>query len=127
MNISLVSLPVQDPVEAHEIYTSKLGFLSKEFDPQAKLAIVVSADNPTGTAILLEPCRGTFAEEYQKSAFDARLPIMAFRVSDVVEELKRMKSVGIKVRPDLNRPECGIVNVFEDGCGNMLMIEGVNN
>ena len=66
MKISLVSMPVQDPINAHEIYTSTLGFISKEFDADASLAIVVSAEDPDGTAILLEPCKGTFAESYQK-------------------------------------------------------------
>jgi len=109
VKISLVSMPVQDPVKAHEIYTTKLGFVSKEFDPAANLAIVVSSEDPDGTAILLEPCQGSFAENYQKSAFDAQL-------------LERLKSVGVKLRPELDRPDYGIVNVFEDGCGNMLMI-----
>ena len=56
MKISLVSIPVRDPVKAHEIYTSKLGFISKEFDADASLAIVVSAEDTDGAAILLEPC-----------------------------------------------------------------------
>ena len=55
MKISLVSIPVQDAVKAHEIYTSKLGFISKEFDADAHIAIVVSAEDPKGTAIILEP------------------------------------------------------------------------
>ena len=53
MKISLVSVPVQDPIKAHEIYTDKLGFLSKEFEPDSSLAIVVSAEDPDGVAILL--------------------------------------------------------------------------
>ena len=46
MKVSLVSVPVHDPAKAHEIYTTKLGFLSKEFDPGAWLAVVVSAEDP---------------------------------------------------------------------------------
>ena len=123
MKISLVSIPVQDPLKAHEIYTSKLGFVSREFNPTASLAIVASKEDPAATAILLEPCSGNFAEDYQRSAFDANLPIMGFSTKNINTELERLKSEGIKLRPDLDKPEWGIENVFEDGCGNLLMIE----
>lgn len=123
MKISLVSLPVRDPCEAHEIYTSKLNFISKEFKPDESLAIIVSPEDVKGTAILLEPCIGNFAGVYQKSAFEANLPIMAFSVKDVSRELERLDAMNIKLRPELDRPEWGIQNVFEDGCGNLLMIE----
>ena len=125
MKISLVSMPVRDPIHAFEIYTSKLGFISKEFDADANLAIVVSAEDPGGTAMLLEPCKGSFAESYQKSAFDANLPIMVLGVKNVAAELERLKTSGVKLRPELDKPEWGLENMFEDGCGNILMIEEI--
>ena len=125
MKISLVSMPVQDPIQAYEVYTSKLGFISKEFDADANLAIVVSAEDPDGTAMLLEPCQGSFAESYQKSAFDANLPIMVLGVKNVAAELERLKTSGVKMRPELDKPEWGLKNMFEDGCGNILMIEEI--
>jgi predicted enzyme related to lactoylglutathione lyase len=125
MKLFLVSIPVQDPIKAHEIYTSKLGFVSKEFDAEAQLAIVVSADDPTGTAMLLEPCQGNFAENYQKSAFNENLPIMIFAVNNVKAKLAKLKAKGIKVRPELDRPDWGLKNMFEDGCGNILMLEEI--
>jgi len=87
LKISLVSIPVLDPIGAHKVYTSKLGFISKEFDPDASLAIVVSPDDPEGAAILLEPCQGSFAEDYQKSAFKANLPLMVLAVKNVAVEI----------------------------------------
>ena len=123
MKISLISMPVKDPIAAHEIYTTKLGFITKEFDADASLAIVASAEDPEGTTMLLEPCLGSFAENYQKSAFEAKLPHMIFSVSNVEDELARLKAAGIKVRPDLDRPDWGLKNLFEDGCGNLLMLE----
>jgi len=123
MKISLVSMPVQDPVKAHEIYTSTLGFVSKEFDAGASLAIVAAADDPDGTMILLEPCKGTFAEDYQMSAFKAKLPVMVFSVKDAAAELARLSAAGVKLRPELDNPSCGLSNMFEDGCGNILMLE----
>jgi hypothetical protein len=87
------------------------------------LAIVVSVNDPEGTAILLEPCQGSFAESYQKSAFKENLPIMGLEVENLESELKRLKAAGVTLRPELGNPEWGIQNVFEDGCGNLLMIE----
>lgn len=123
MKVSLVSVPVRDPIKAHEVYTSKLGFLSKEFDADTNLAIAVSADDPKGTAILLEPCLGSFAENFQESAYKANLPIIIFGVDNVSAELKRLETEGVKLRPELDRPEWGLENMFEDGCGNIIMLE----
>ncbi len=122
MKISLVSVPVQDPLQAHEIYTTKLGFETKQFDSNASLAIVVSPEDPLGTAILLEPCKGSFAETYQKSAYEANLPIMGLEVNSVDAEILRLKAAGVVMRPELDQPKWGIENVFEDGCGNLLMM-----
>lgn len=52
--------------------------------------MVVSVEEPAGAAISLEPCKGSFAEAFQKSAYETNLPIMIIAVE----------------------------NVFEDGCGN---------
>lgn len=123
MKISIVSIPVRDPVEAHKLYTEKLGFISKQFDEENRLAIVVSPEDIDGPAILLEPCQGSFAEDFQKSAYEANLPYMIFKVENVSLELDRLRTVGVSLRPDLDRPEWGLTNLFEDGCGNLLMLE----
>lgn len=123
MKVALVSIPVQDPVAAHEVYTTKLGFVSKEFDADAQLAIVVSRDDPNGAAILLEPCTGTFAENYQQAAFKANLPIVSFEVDNIPAELERLSGAGVQLRPELDNPKWGIQGVFEDGCGNLLMLQ----
>lgn len=123
MKISLVSIPVLDPSNAHEIYTTKLGFISKEFDPDSMIAVVTSPDTPDGPSILLEPCVATFAENYQRAAYEANLPVMVFSVRDAKAELKRLSQAGVTLRPDLDHPEYGLTNLFEDGCGNLIMIE----
>ncbi len=123
MKISLVSLPVTDPVQAHEIYTTRLGFVSQTFDREAQIAIVSSPEAAGGTSLLLEPCQGNFLEAYQRAAFDAKLPIIVFTTPDVPAELARMASLGVVLRPDLARPEYGLDNLFEDGCGNLIMLD----
>lgn len=123
MRVHLVSIPVQDPIEAHDVYVNKLGFESKEFDAAAKLAIVVPPGEETGPQLLLEPCIGTFAEEYQRSAFQANLPILILSAPDLDAELERLRVAGVRLRPDLDRPDWGLMNLFEDGCGNLLMLQ----
>lgn len=123
MKVSLVGIPVQDPVKAHEIYTTTLGFKTKEFVSDASLAIVVSALDAQGVAILLDPCKGSFAERYQKDAYQANLPLLVLEVENVEAEIKRLKDNGVVLRPELDNPKWGIENVFEDGCGNLLMME----
>jgi len=125
LKLSLVSIPVSDPVKAHEIYTTQLGFVSKQFDADSFIAIIVSPEDPEGTAILLEPCTGSFAEDYQKSAYEANLPIMIFSVKNVGAELMRLKDAGVTLRSDLDKPEWGLKNMFEDGCGNLLMLDEI--
>ena len=121
MNVCLVSVPVQDVIQAHEIYTTKLGFVTKEFDPEHWLAVVVSPDEPDGTALLLEPCQGSFAEAYQQSAYEANLPIIIFSTPDAVAEINRLAAAGVTIRRDLDRPEYGLTNLFEDGCGRVVV------
>lgn len=123
MRIHLVSIPVQDPVHAHHVYVSKLGFESKEFDKEARLAIVVSPGEKPATQLLLEPCAGTFAEEYQRAAFQQNLPILILGARDLDSELERLRIAGVRLRPDLDRPDWGLTNLFEDSCGNLLMLQ----
>jgi catechol 2,3-dioxygenase-like lactoylglutathione lyase family enzyme len=123
MKVSLVSLPVQDPLIAHDFYTKTLGFISIEFKPEEQLAIVASKEDPDGTMILLEPCLGSFAESYQRSVYEANLPVIVFAVEDTAKELSRLEKAGVKLRPELDNPEWGLGNMFEDGCGNIIMIE----
>ena len=119
MKIAMVSMPVQDPVKAHEIYTTQLGFVSKEFNPEAQVAVVVSPEEMDGVMLLLEHCVGNFAEQYQKAAYDANLPVMVFKCQSPAEQLSKLESLGVVLRPDLDRPDWGMVNLFEDGCGNL--------
>jgi predicted enzyme related to lactoylglutathione lyase len=122
MKITMTSVFVDDPVAAHKFYTEVLGFESKQFDPAGQLAVVVSAQDPNGTALLLEP-RGTeWAKEYQEQVYNAGLPIIVFGAHDVASEVERLKSKGVKFRDDLARPEWGMDNLFEDTFGNFIML-----
>ena len=48
---------------------------------------------------------------------------MGLKSENPKEELNRLNAAGVTLRQELDKPEWGIENVFEDGCGNLLMIE----
>ena len=122
MKIALTSVFVDDPVKAHKFYTEVLGFQTKEFDPDAQLAIVVSPEEPDGTSLLLEPRGDSFAKTYQENVYAAGLPIIVFSVDSVEEGRRKLESRGVKFRDDLARPQWEIQNLFEDTCGNLIML-----
>ncbi|GAB4242095.1 MAG: hypothetical protein Kow00109_17760 [Acidobacteriota bacterium] len=123
MRILLTSIFVDDPVKAHRFYTEILGFQSREFSPEVLLAVVVSPEDPDGTALLLEPRGDSFAKEYQQKVYEAGLPAIVFGAADVVEERRRLEAKGVHFRDDLAKPEWGLENLFEDTCGNLIMLK----
>ena len=126
MKISMTSVFVDDPVKAHKFYTEVLGFESKEFVPDALLAVVVYPEDPNGTALLLEPRGDSFAKTYQESVYNAGLPIIVFSAEDAEAARKDLESRGVKFRDDLAKPEWELQNLFEDTCGNLIMLQGQN-
>ena len=123
MKIALVSIFVDDPIKAHKFYTEVLSFRSKEFNPDAQMSIVVSPEDPNGTALLLEPRGDSFAKEYQEHVYTAGLPVIVFGVNDLSGEIERLKNNGVKFRDDLSKKEWGLENLFEDTCGNIIMLQ----
>lgn len=123
MRILLTSIFVDDPVKAHRFYTEVLGFRSKEFAPEAQLAVVVSTEDPDGTALLLEPRGESFAKEYQQKVYEAGLPAIVFGTAEPAAERRRLEEKGVRFRDDLAKPEWGLENLFEDTCGNLIMLQ----
>mgnify|MGYP001552079061 CR=1 FL=1 len=125
MKISMTSVFVDDPIKAHEYYTKVLGFTSKEYSAEGYLAVVVSPEAPDGTALLLEPRGDSFGKKYQESVYNAGLPVIVFGATDLNAEIDKLKKNGVKFREDLEKPEWGLRNLFEDTCGNLIMIEEI--
>lgn len=123
MKIAMTSVFVDDPVKAHRFYTEILGFKSKEFVPEAQLAVVVSPEEPNGTALLLEPRGDSFGKAYQESVYQAGLPVIVFSTPGLHEIRAELENKGVKFRDDLAKPEWGLENMFEDTCGNLIMLQ----
>ena len=127
MKISLTSIFVDDPVKAHTFYTETLGFRSKEFSAASQLAIIVSDEDPDGTALLLEPRGDSFGLEYQTKVYESGLPTIVFSVNDLKSTVNRLRSLGVVFRDDLAKPAWGLENMFEDTCGNLIMLQEESN
>lgn len=122
IKVGLVSVFVNDPNAAHAFYTEKLGFVSKMHMSEHWLAIVASAADPDGTAVLLEPNVNLGAGVFQKAVYDANLPIIVFNTEDIQAEYERLKSVGVTFRQEPTKVDYGTIAVFEDTCGNLIQL-----
>lgn len=122
MKIALTSVIVEDPLKAFTFYTETLGFVEKIYMPEANLAIVVSPDDPDGTALLLEPNDNPISSTFQKAVYEQGLPLIVFGVEDVRAEYDRLKVLGVVFRGEPTTEEWGTAAVFEDTCGNLIQI-----
>lgn len=122
MKITLVSLPVNDPMEAHKFYTEVLGFLSRTHVPEANLAIVASPEDPDGTGLLLEPNDHPVARQYQQGIYGAGMPIMVFGVDDIQGEYERLTRLGVEFRQEPTRTDFGTMALIDDTCGNLIQL-----
>lgn len=125
MKIGLTSVFVNDPLTAFKFYTEILGFEKKLYMPEAFLAIVVSPEQPDGTALLLEPNDNLNAKEFQQTIYNAGLPIIVFTVGDIQKEYERLKNLGVVFRKEPTKTEWGTETIFEDTCGNLIQLHQV--
>ena len=96
IRIKLTSVMVDDQAKAFDFYTNVLGFVVKRDIPmgEARWLTVVTADEPDGTELLLEPMGGLAeAPGFQKALFNAGIPITAFAVDDIEAEYKRLMNI----------------------------------
>jgi predicted enzyme related to lactoylglutathione lyase len=122
MNIALTSVFVNDPIAAFKFYTEVLGFVEKMYMPEMQLAIVVSPDDPDGTALLLEPNGNLGAKEFQVGVYQADLPTIVFGTKDIHAEYARLKQRGVVFRGEPTKTDWGTQVNFEDTCGNLIQL-----
>ncbi len=122
MRIEMTGIIVNDPHEAYKFYTSVLGFVEVMYVPEANLAIVASPEEPDGTSLLLEPKGTKFAEVFQKEVYDAGMPSIIFSVDDIASEYERLKKLGVRFTVDPKKEDFGIQAIFDDTCGNYIML-----
>ena len=122
MKIAMTSVSVNDPHHAFKFYTEVLGFKEKIYMPEMHLAIVVSADDEDGTALLLEPRGNHGSGEYYDGIYAAGLPVIVFGSDDVRAEYVRLKERGVEFKSEPVTQEYGTTVVFDDTCGNFIQL-----
>ncbi|MDK2913630.1 MAG: hypothetical protein PWQ79_545 [Thermococcaceae archaeon] len=122
MKIKMVGIYVGDVGRAFKFYTEVLGFKEKLYAPEYRLAIVVSPEEPEGTALLLEPNENPTAKDYQASLYRAGIPVIVFGTDDIYGEYEKLKQRGVKFRGEPRKTEWGVYVDFEDTCGNLIRL-----
>jgi len=122
MKIGMTSVFVDDPVRAFAFYTEVLGFSKKLFTPKQWIAIVVSADEPDGTSLMLEPNHNAIAKRYQQGLYRAGIPCIVFTTADIRSEYSRLSGLGVKFRSEPTKTDYGVEALFEDGFGNIIQL-----
>ncbi|MDO9262022.1 MAG: VOC family protein [Flavobacteriaceae bacterium] len=122
MKIAMCSIPVTNPVKAHQFFTEILKFQSYLYLPENQLAIVVAANDPKSTKLLLEPNDNSISKNYQVGLYNKLIPAITLSVDDVFQEYHRLKQLSVTFLKEPTQQDWGIENVFDDTCGNYIQL-----
>ena len=126
MKIKLTSVSIDDYDKALHFYTEVLGFVKKQDMPLgggARWITVVSAEEPDGTELLLEPNADYPAMKALKEALvKDGIPFTAFQVDDVQKEYERLKKLGVVFTMEPTNMGMVTVAVLDDTCGNLIQL-----
>lgn len=124
MKIYVTSIFVDDQDKAEKFYTDILGFQVKHNIPlgENRWLTVVSADDPEGTELLLEPSDHPATNPFRQALVADGIAAHSFQVQDLDSEWKRLSGLGVKF---VTEPlDAGMVHmaVFDDTCGNLIQL-----
>ena len=124
MRINLTSVLVDDQEKALRFYTDVLGFVTKRDIPlgEARWLTVVSADDPEGTELLLEPDEHPAARPFKEALVSDGIPFTSFAVEDVNAEFERLRSLGVRFTQEPAEMGATTTAVLDDTCGNLIQI-----
>ena|SRR5687768_5330725 len=124
MRIYVTSVLVDDQKRALEFYTKVLGFLKKVeiLLGEASWLTVVSAEDPEGTQLLLEPDGHPAAGPFKRALVEDGIPFTAFAVDNVQSEYERLRSAGVRFTQEPLEMGGVTTAVFDDTCGNLIQI-----
>lgn len=123
--IKLTSVFVADQGRALDFYTRVLGFVKKTelaLPNGDKWLTVAAADGPDDLELLLEPNSHPAARAYQSALYESGLPAAQFHVDDLSAEHERLVRLGVVFRAGPVDAPGATVAVFDDTCGNFILI-----
>ncbi|MEP6844104.1 MAG: VOC family protein [Pseudolysinimonas sp.] len=124
MRINLTSVFVDDQEKAQHFYTELLGFVTKHDIPlgEYRWLTVVSADDPEGTELLLEPNEHPAVKPFTDALVSDGIPAASFEVDDVRAEHERLRNLGVRFTQEPVAMGPVTTAVFDDSCGNLIQI-----
>ena len=124
MRIELTSVFVDDQERALDFYTRMLGFQKKEDVPvgEYRWLTVVSAEDPGGPELLLEPDAHPAARTFKAALFEDGIPVASFAVDDVQLEFERLGALGVRFRLEPKAMGPVTIAVLDDTCGNLIQL-----
>jgi catechol 2,3-dioxygenase-like lactoylglutathione lyase family enzyme len=124
MRIYLTSVLVDDQEKALRFYTDVLGFVTHADVPvgEHRWLTVVSADNPEGPQLLLEPDNHPAAKPFKAALAADGIPVTSFAVDDVQAEYERLRGLGVQFTQEPVDMGPVTTAVLDDTCGNLIQI-----
>ncbi|MFB6894444.1 VOC family protein [Kitasatospora sp. NPDC056327] len=124
MRINLTSVFVDDQAKALRFYTEVLGFVKKHDVPLGtdRWLTVVSAEQPDGTELLLEPDGHPAVGPYRRALVGDGIPAASFAVDDVRAEFERLRGLGVRFVQEPVDMGPVTVAVLDDTCGNLIQL-----
>lgn len=124
MKIYVTNVFVDDQDKAEAFYTDVLGFTVKHNVPvgENRWLTVVSAEDPDGPELLLEPSDHPAVPPYKKALVADGIPAHSFQVQDLNAEWQRLVALGVSFT--VEPMEAGPVRmaIFDDTCGNLIQL-----
>jgi predicted enzyme related to lactoylglutathione lyase len=124
MKIKLASVFVSDQNKALDFYTKNLGFVKKADIGAGKYRwlTVVSAEDPNGPQLHLEPNDNPAARTYQESIFKQGIPANMFFVDDIQKEYQKLKKLSVKFVMEPTKTTGSTIAQLDDTVGNLIQI-----
>nr|WP_319383795.1 VOC family protein [uncultured Roseibium sp.] len=124
MKIYVTSVFVDDQTKAEKFYTEVLGFQVKHNISLGdhRWLTVISAEDPDGTELLLEPSDHPAVGPYKAALVSDGIAAHSFQVNNLDAEWKRLCGLGVRF---VTEPmDAGAVHmaVFDDTCGNLIQL-----
>ncbi len=128
LKIHLTSVLVDDQEKALRFYTDVLGFVKKTEIPlgEFRWLTVVSAGDPDGTELVLEPDAHPAARPFKDALVRDGIPFTSFAVDDVPQEYERLRALGVRFTQEPLAMGPVTTAVFDDTCGNLIQIAATN-
>lgn len=124
MKIYVTNIFVDDQDKAEAFYTDVLGFKVKNNIPlgENRWLTVVSAEDPDGTELLLEPSDHPAVKPYKEALVADGIPAHSFQVTNLDAERDRLGALGVEFTQEPMNAGPVRMAVFDDTCGNLIQL-----